>query len=112
MAVNLFLIPKLEKKLTKAGALLKGLRAREALTQKEFAKKGNETVFLLLNKTVKKVGDDIEAMKFNTAISSLMILVNAFYDLPADEAGKPRVISKDQIKNLLILVSPFACIQQ
>src|SRR5262249_11310144 len=31
----------------------------------------------LLNKTIKKVGDDIQNFKFNTAISALMILLNA-----------------------------------
>ncbi len=56
---------------------------------------------ILLNKTIKKVGDDIEAMKFNTAISSLMILVNSFYE-------SPEKTTKDQIKNLLIILSPFA----
>ena len=55
----------------------------------------------LLNKTIKKVGDDIELMKFNTAISSLMILVNGFYEKPQD-------ITKENVKNLLILLSPFA----
>ncbi len=55
----------------------------------------------LLNKTIKKVGDDIEAMKFNTAVSSLMILVNSFYETPEN-------VSKDNIKNLLIILSPFA----
>jgi len=30
------------------------------------------------NKAIKKVGDDIELMKFNTAVSALMILVNLF----------------------------------
>src|SRR3989338_3983902 len=55
----------------------------------------------LLNKTIKNVGDDIELMKFNTAISSLMILVNGFYEKPQD-------ITKENVKNLLILLSPFA----
>ena len=55
----------------------------------------------IVNKTIKKVGEDIEAMKFNTAVSSLMILVNNFYD-------KPDQVSKDDIKNLLIILSPFA----
>jgi leucyl-tRNA synthetase len=69
--------------------------------QKEFSKKGDNTLTSLVNKTIKKVGDDIEAMKFNTAISSLMILVNSFYE-------KPKDITSHNIKNLLILVNPFA----
>ena len=34
----------------------------------------------VIHKTIKKVGDDLEAMKFNTAISQLMICVNAMQD--------------------------------
>jgi leucyl-tRNA synthetase len=52
-----------------------------------------------VNRTIKKVGDDIETMKFNTAIASLMTLVNQFY------AEKP---SRGDIKALLTLLSPFA----
>ncbi len=54
----------------------------------------------LLHQTIKKVGEDIEAFKFNTAISSLMILVNAFEKEP--------VIQKSRFEILLILLSPFA----
>ncbi len=55
----------------------------------------------ILNETIKKVGDDIEAMKFNTAISSLMILANHFY-----ENGQS--VSKDDFKKFLVILSPFA----
>ena len=55
-----------------------------------------ETAF---HKTVKKVTEDIEDMKFNTAIASLMTLVNEFYE------HKP---TRGDIKALLTLVSPFA----
>ncbi len=34
----------------------------------------------MLNRTIKKVGEDIDALKANTAIAQLMILVNALYD--------------------------------
>ncbi len=69
--------------------------------QESFVKKGDISFDSLINKTIKKVGDDIEAMKFNTAISSLMILVNSFYEVPQN-------LTKDNIKNLLIILSPFA----
>ena len=52
-----------------------------------------------IHKAIKKVGDDIESMKFNTAIATLMALVNDFYDT------KP---SRGDIKALLTLLSPFA----
>ncbi len=54
----------------------------------------------LLNKTIKKVSEDIEAMKFNTAISALMILLN--------EMEKEKEISKEIFANFLLLLAPFA----
>ena len=42
----------------------------------------DSTTDILLNQTIKKVGDDIEALKFNTAISALMILSNHLAELP------------------------------
>ncbi len=55
---------------------------------------------LILNQTIKKIGDDIEEFKFNTAISQLMILLN-FYE----ERGS---VSSDSFKILLTLLAPFA----
>ena len=52
-----------------------------------------------VHRTIKKVGEDIENMKFNTAIASLMTLVNQFYQC------KP---GRGDIKALLTLLSPFA----
>ncbi len=40
-----------------------------------------ESLNKLLHKTIKKVGDDIENMNFNTAISAMMVLVNEIYRL-------------------------------
>jgi leucyl-tRNA synthetase len=54
----------------------------------------------LVHKTIKKVTEDIEGMRFNTAISSMMILVN--------EMEKATSISKKQYEILLQLLSPFA----
>ncbi|MDR0813977.1 MAG: leucine--tRNA ligase [Oscillospiraceae bacterium] len=54
-----------------------------------------------VNRTIKKVGEDIEAMKFNTAIAALMSLVNEFYGQGADP-------SRGDIRTLLSLLSPFA----
>jgi leucyl-tRNA synthetase len=53
-----------------------------------------------VHKTVKKVGDDIEALRFNTAISAMMILVKALGALPA--------VPREAAKALVLLVSPFA----
>ena len=52
------------------------------------------------HKTVKKVSEDIETLKYNTAIAALMTLLNKIYD-----AGE---INRAELKTLLILVNPFA----
>lgn len=57
------------------------------------------SVDTLIHQTIKKVGEDIEALKLNTAISSLMILLNAF-----DEHG----VTKDAYKIFLQLLCPLA----
>ncbi len=54
----------------------------------------------LLHKTIKKVGEDIEDMRFNTAISSMMIL--------ATEMDKAERVSKEDYKNFLQILAPFA----
>ena len=53
-----------------------------------------------VNNAIKKVTADIDATKFNTAISAVMILVNEVY-----KVGK---ISNDEYKKLITLISPFA----
>ena len=52
-----------------------------------------------IHHAIKKVGNDIEILKFNTAIATLMSLVNDFYNKPP---------SRNDIKVLLTLLSPFA----
>ncbi len=54
----------------------------------------------LLHKTIKKVTEDIEALKFNTAISAMMILVN--------QLEKEKEITKDMWQKFLLILSPFA----
>ena len=53
----------------------------------------------LVHKTIKKVSDDIESMKFNTAIAALMTLTNQFYD---------KGVNRAEFQTLLQLLSPFA----
>ena len=55
---------------------------------------------VLVNKTIKKVENDILTLKFNTAISALMIMVN--------EYEKQDKVSKGDYKVLLTLLNPFA----
>ncbi len=62
--------------------------------------KENEETNNTLHKTIKKVGEDIEKFGFNTAISTLMVLVNAY--------EKEKNISKAHYEILLKLLAPFA----
>ncbi|HZK76468.1 MAG TPA: leucine--tRNA ligase [Candidatus Kapabacteria bacterium] len=55
----------------------------------------------LLHQTIKKVGEDIDALRFNTAISALMILLNGMED---NTGGIPRSAFEVLVK----LLSPFA----
>ena len=52
------------------------------------------------HKTIKKVSEDIETLKYNTAIAALMTLLNAIYTKGS--------INKAELKALLLLVNPFA----
>jgi leucyl-tRNA synthetase len=62
-------------------------------------KPGDEVV-KVLHKTIKKVGEDIEALNFNTAISAMMILMN--------EVSRSGTKSRSVLKPFLQILSPFA----
>ena len=53
-----------------------------------------------LNKMIKKVEEDIDAMKFNTAIAAMMATINTVY-----EVGH---ITKDELEKFALVLSPFA----
>ncbi len=53
-----------------------------------------------LHRAIKKVGEDIEAFKFNTAVSALMILLNEM------EAAAP--LAEDDLVSLVKILHPFA----
>ncbi len=53
-----------------------------------------------MHKTIKKVSEDVETLKFNTAIAAMMALLN-----DADAAGG---FNKAEFRTLLILLNPFA----
>ena len=53
-----------------------------------------------INKAIKKVGEDFERMKFNTAIATMMSLVNDF--------SKKGSVTKDEYKTLITLLNPVA----
>ena len=53
-----------------------------------------------MHKSIKKVTNDIEEMKFNTCVSTFMTMVNEFYKL--------KRINKAELKTFITLLNPFA----
>ena len=53
----------------------------------------------IIHKTIKKVSEDIESLKLNTAIAALMTMVNEFYS---------NGVTKGDLEYLILLLSPFA----
>lgn len=62
--------------------------------------KESREIETLVHQTIKKVTEDIEAFKFNTAVSSLMMLVNEMEKQPA--------VATASFRTLTLLLSPFA----
>ena len=54
---------------------------------------------VLMNRTIKKVGEDADNLKANTAIAALMTMLNEFYDTG---------VNKAEYKTFLALLNPFA----
>jgi leucyl-tRNA synthetase len=75
-------------------------RLQEKLKTQKSKPKTETQNLKLLHKTIKKVTEDIENFRFNTAISSLMVLVN--------EAEKEKQIDKNFFENLIKLLAPMA----
>ncbi len=72
----------------------------EVLARREPANAMDDETARLVARTVKKVGDDVEAMRFNTAVSAMMILANHLHGLDAP----PR----EAMEKLVLCLSPFA----
>ena len=70
---------------------------QEMMTGEDFIRPEVEKEF---HKTIKKVGNDIENIKFNTAIAALMALINTIY-----ATGK---VTKKELAIFAILLNPFA----
>ena len=60
----------------------------------------NKNLDKIYNQTVKKVTEDFETMNFNTAISAMMVFINAVY--------KENVYPKEYATNFLKLLNPIA----
>jgi len=68
------------------------------ICQDGFTKKADKGLDTLLNQTIDKVGNDIESLDFNTAISAMMILANKMLET------KP---TKEMVEKFMIILSPF-----
>ena len=70
---------------------------QEILTDGDAYRPELESAF---HKTIKKVSEDIESLKFNTAIAALMTLINEIYDTGS--------VNREELRTFLILLNPFA----
>jgi leucyl-tRNA synthetase len=75
------------------------------LALSETSEKSSENLRRLLQKTIKKVGEDIELMKFNTAVSCMMEFVNAWQ---IEKSEKSEGLDKKDLVDFLKILSPFA----
>ena len=75
----------------------KVIRLKDKVVDKEGY---TEKLESLIHKTIKKVEHDLQNMGYNTAVSALMILANAYDD--------EKEITKDEYKLLLTLLNPIA----
>ena len=70
------------------------------MAQNEHADEATEGELKILNKVIKKVGEDMENLRFNTAIASLMEFLNFL--------SKQGRVSRGTIKAFLVMLTPFA----
>ncbi|NTW47237.1 MAG: class I tRNA ligase family protein, partial [Chlorobaculum sp.] len=62
--------------------------------------KPDEAILKRMHKAIKKVSEDTEQLKFNTAISEMMVLTN--------ELHKAGCYSREAVETVLVMLSPFA----
>ena len=72
-------------------------KLQDLMTDEEGYSKDLET---LMHQTIKKVSNDFENLKYNTAIAAMMTLLNDFY--------KKGSITRGELKTLIILLNPVA----
>ena len=75
-------------------------RVYRIFEEKEVSDKENKNLEKVYHQTVKKVTEDLDKMQFNTAISQIMILVNAIY--------KESQVPTEYAAGLIKMLNPFA----
>ncbi len=76
----------------------------------QWSKSSDSDSLSKLHQLIKKVSEDIEKMRFNTAIASMMEFVNFIYK-PADKehpTGEVSMLSKEDFQKFVLILSPFA----
>jgi leucyl-tRNA synthetase len=104
MRLHIMFIGDFEKAVTWSNEAVKGSKRfldrvwnlAEAATDSYEVTPANEAA---IHRTVKKVTEDIDELKMNTAISAMMTMVNEFY---------ANGVSRGDMRYLLLLLSPFA----
>ena len=104
MRLHIMFIGDFEKAVSWSNEAVKGSKRfldrcwnlQETCTADEAISAANESI---LHKTIKKVTQDIDELKMNTAIAALMTMVNEFY---------ANGCTKGDVEQLLLLLSPFA----
>ena len=104
MRLHIMFIGDFEKAVSWSNEAVKGSKRfldrcwnlQETCSNDEAISAANESI---LHKTIKKVTQDIDELKMNTAIAALMTMVNEFY---------ANGCTKGDVEQLLLLLSPFA----
>jgi len=72
----------------------------------KIGKESSKEIGQKLHQAIKKVGEDLENMKFNTAVAEMMELINMWLENP-NPGGRTSILSKKDAENFLKILAPF-----
>jgi len=76
------------------------INEQDAISEKIVKSGGDEAAHKSIHKTIKAVAEDIEALRFNTAIARMMEFVN--------DASKAEKLNRDWMEKFVLVLAPFA----
>jgi leucyl-tRNA synthetase len=79
----------------------------QAAPEEALPKEAEQQLRVAVNKMIRKVTEDIEENRYNTAISSLMATVNELYKIKVDNMAKGNVW-QESLESMVMCVAPFA----
>jgi leucyl-tRNA synthetase len=82
------------------------LKASGSIFEPKVLSAADKALYQKLHQTLKKVGDDIDALRFNTAVAALMELLNALSDYRKANPVSP--VYKQAIHRYIQMLAPFA----